>query len=227
MTAFWNMVQIVSGIVTIVGVPYLVYQARKRRPLLKFDSAGQHGHPYEDESGRLRGVLTFRGTLINPSLETNTVSRIYLVVWRTKAKKATRRLGYGGVSVTDPDGEIGPPIPFPARSARDVVVRCDFGVSGTADEQLFTATRSVSAEAPHLQIPRYKYELAFQDVDGNLLDEEGLPRSLRAIGLRWTMDNAWERAKDGKPLALLKHWMVILREDTRFSVKRLFRAMGL
>jgi len=75
--------------------------------------------------------------------------------------------------------------------------------------------------------PEHEYELAFEDVLGNLFDKDGLPRNRRGIDLRWTLDNTFEKLRDGNPLPLIWHWIRIASTDAVFFVRRLVRRLGL
>jgi len=46
------------------------------------------------------------------------------------------------------------------------------------------------------------------------------------LNLRWTLDNAWQRLRDGHPFDFIKHVGAIVLEDVRFAVARLFRSAG-
>jgi len=173
--------------------------------------------------------LRFTGSIQNRSLEPNTIEKVYLVVWRTKRKRYTHRMGFGGNSVLDKDNNpIGPPVALNGRQSIPVTVVCEFPVKGTADERLFGRMTPLST-IPFLAMPSFlnDYELAFEDVSGNLFDQNGLPRSMKSINLRWTLDNSIDRFKDGQPMALARHVGAMTFEEIRFTVKRMLRFVGL
>lgn len=225
MPAIWTDLIEAGAVVSITGVPYLVYDKRKRLPHL-VGSFHSYQRSEFNRDGMEFGRIQFQGTIKNASLEANSVEKVFLVVWRTKRKMNTRRFGYGAKILDERDDEVGPPLQLPARSSRTVNVVCDFPLTGTNDMQLYRAMMPVAGLATHF-LPRYEYELAFEDVDGNLFDKDGIPRSRKSIDLRWTLDNAWERFKDGRPWALLHHGSLIAFEEIRFAWKRFLRMIGL
>lgn len=221
----WLWVERLGAIVAAVGVPYLVLNQRRRLPHFRFLFASGNREQYVD--GTLTfGRITFQGSIQNRSLEPNTIERVYLVVWRTSRKRNTLRYGYGGIEVRDQAGNlIGPPIAFIPRESKMVTIRCDFPLTGTADQRLFTATTPL-VNNPLFAMPTYAYELAMEDVSGNLFDQAGLPRSRKLIDLLWTFDNAWQSFRDGHPAMLMRHTAAIGWEEIRFFVKRRARAIG-
>lgn len=224
---FWLVLERVSVLVALVGIPYLVHERRKYLPKLVFDLSGSHRTEFEKD-GLQFGRASFSGSLKNLSLEPNTVQRVYLVVWRTERRNSTRRFGHGGTTILDENRErVGPPLVLPPRSSKKVRIEVETALDGTEDATLWRATVPASPDAPHLRLPRYEYELALEDVAGNLFDQKGLPRSRKAIALRWTWNNAWERFKDGNPLPLVRHTVAIFIEDLRFAIKRVLRKIGL
>jgi hypothetical protein len=171
--------------------------------------------------------MTFRGSIQNRSLDPNSVEKVYLVVWRTKSKRNTLRFGFGGNVVRDKDDQvIGPPIRFLGRESKQVTIICEFPLTGTQDQRLFTEMMPLPGH-PNFQINRYTYELAFEDIAGNLFDKDGLPRSMKTLNLRWTLDNAWQRLRDGHPFDFINHIGAIVVEDVRFAIARLFRSIGI
>ena len=224
MHAPWTDVQEAASVVALVGVPYLIFDKRKRLPHIVFDRGGYAGGSF-DRDGLKFGQLTFTGTIKNSSLESNVIEKVFLVVWRTKRKMAVRRYGYGGVAIMDVSGEvIGPPMILAARSSQAVTITCEFPLTGSSDAELFTAKKPIPG-IPHFSIQRYEYDLAFEDIEGNLFDRHGYPLSRKSIDLRWSIDSAWEKFKDGKPLPLVKHSLRIAWEEVRFTWKKLLRSL--
>ena len=99
---------------------------------------------------------------------------------------------------------------------------CEFPLTGTGDAQIYGVQMPLAGN-PNFAIARYTYELAFEDVGGNLFDQNGLPRSRKTIDLLWTFDNAWEQLKDGHPGVFIRHGAAVIAEDIKFTLKRLLR----
>ena len=78
-----------------------------------------------------------------------------------------------------------------------------------------------------MHLPKYHYELAFEDVLGNLFDQNGVLCNRRGMDLRWTLENTFEKLKDGNPLPFIWHWLRILTTDLVFAGRRLIRRLGL
>lgn len=222
----WTWIERVSALVAAVGIPYLVYERRQHLPQLRFQfSAGQRETFTRD--ALTFGRVTVEGSIQNGSLDPNTIERVYLVVWRTKRRRNTLRFGFGDIEILDAAGSpLGPPISFKPRESIAVHIKAEFPLTGTADAGLFPALKQL-ANHPGLALPMYSYELAFEDVMGNLFDADGLPRSRRLIDLLWTFDNAWQRFRDGQPGMLLHHILAIGWEELRFRSRRALRSIGL
>ena len=226
MHALWVDVEEASSVVALVGLPYLMLDKRRRLPRLAFERGGSSRETLNRDNltfGRIR----FSGTIKNKSLESNTIDKVFLVVWRTKRRMGVRRYGFGGVQILDEDAkQIGPPLTLPARSSRAVTIICEFPLTGSNDAQLFNATKPLPGN-PNFLLPRYEYDLAVEDIEGNLFDINGYSLSRKSIDLRWTIDNAWEQLKDGKPLPLVRHLLQILWEEVRFLWRKCLRFLGL
>lgn len=226
MPDYWTAIERVSAVVALGSLPYLVRQQRKRKADIGWDFKSSH-REVVNQGSLDYGVAHFTGSLKNQSLEDNTVQRVWLVVWRTSKRRATRRLGHGDAAILDGSGaQIGPTLHLPARQSRDVSIRFKFPLTGTADAPMFEAT-APTHPGSRIEAARYEYSLGFEDVAGNFFDDHGKLRSLRSLNLRWTLDNAWERLKDGHPMPILKHLSIMWWEDFTFAVRRALRSIGL
>ena len=203
----------------------LLHHKRRRSPHFRFDFGRDHHELFQQ--GELDfGRATFTGSIKNRSLEANSIKTVYLVVWRTKLRAAALHYSFGGHVLDESRQRIGPPLDFRPRSSQAVTILCEFPFTGTVDDQLSTVTQPVRGN-PNLLLPRYKYELVFEDVAGNLFDKDGYPRSRRSIDIYCTLDKAWERLKDGDPLPMIRHLARIAWEGGRFGLQRLARVLGL
>lgn len=226
MNSFWTVLERISVVVTVLGLPYLVVSYRKRVPRFSFSFAGKSVNRFERD--KLEWVLwKFAGTIRNQSLDENTIERIYLVVWRGKRRKDTYRFGHGGIK----DMKCGEektqlPIKFGPREAKALNIEIEIPLTGTQDINLMNQIEIIPGPIA-LGVPKHHYELAFEDVVGNLFDERGRLINRKGVNLRWTLNNSIERAKDGKPWTLLRHIFLIIVSDMIFSIRRLIRRIGI
>lgn len=196
----------------------------KRLPHLRFDFGSDHRELFQ-EGGLDFGRATFNGSIKNTSLEANGIKKVYLVVWRTKLRYAARRYSLGGHLLDESGRRIGPPLDFRARSSRAVTIVCEFPLTWTVDDQLSGVTQPAGRN-PNRLLPRYKYELAFEDMAGNLVDKDGYSRSPRSIARYWSWDSARELLKDGHPLPMVRYLSRITWEQVPFGLQRLARVLG-
>jgi hypothetical protein len=223
MDSVWLLLERIAVVVTLLGLPYLVVSNRRRVPRFSFSFTGGQ-REFFDRDNLEFCRFTFRGTVRNQSLDENSIERIYLVVWR-KGKKGTRRFGLGAV-VEEGGVQVGEPLHFSGRQSRRLEIRFEVPLTGSGEAQLTTATVPIGTSG-NVQFPKYEYELAFEDVLGNLFDRDGLPRNRRGIDLRWTLDNTFEKLRDGNPFPLLWHLLRIVVTDVVFFFKRQIRRFGL
>ena len=140
----------------------------------------------------------------------------------------TRRYGFGGKIFDEKNKEVGPPLYVPARSSLAVSIVCDFPLTGTSDLQLYRSMMPVAGNPPVCLLPRYTYELALEDVDGNLFDKDGWiefaaeDQSICAGHLIMRGNGS----RMGKPWALIHHASLIGFEEVRFAVKPLLPMAG-
>lgn len=225
----WDALVAASVLVTLLGVPYLVVQNRKRVPHLRFDFAGGSRSEFERD-GYTWGRLEWSGELINLSMDPNTIHRVFYVVWRTDKRNDVHTLGYGNTTITHADGgPLALPLTLQGREGIKVQVTTEIllGRDNAQVTKLFRDLRELDGTTAPFYLPKYEWDLALEDIDGRWFDHQGLPRSRKAIELRWTIDNARERAREGERGPLRNHRTRMLLEDLRFTVKRLLRRIGL
>jgi hypothetical protein len=208
---------------------FLIAQNLRGRPRIRFEFSHSHFEVVPPENGSL--VLckyTFGGVLKNPSLGPNTITRVHLFVWANPKKTAYLRGGYGGVTMLEGTTKtpLALPVLFPPREAKSVVVICEFPLTGTADEKLIIEMMPLQPGSPNM-IPKHRYELCFEDVNGTLYDADGRHINYHEANLRWTLPNAHLLSKKGKRFALPEHYLRIWRAKAAFRARLVFQSLGL
>jgi hypothetical protein len=232
MSEFWQVVGDIAAVVTIIGMPYLVVNYRKRAPRFSFGFAGSSREEFARD-GIEYCRFRFEGSVRNLSLDPNTIDHIHLVVWKSRRRRGTRSFGYSPSAVQEHDQPRTLPLAFGPREAKRLTISFAVALTGSHDAELVRALEPVSQATPGvlrgttLYLPKYQYELAFKDVTGNLFDQNGLLRNEKGIGLRWTLENTFRQLKDGHPMPFVRHLSSIAVSDAIFFVRRNLRRLGL
>lgn len=226
MNNVWEWVQRVSAIIAIFTLPYLVVRQRRTLPRFSYDFSGSSGRSYTKDAKQYY-KFTFSGDIKNHSLNPNTVSRIYMVVWKDKKKDATLRFGYGHYQITDQEGKVlKEPLVFAPREAKKLEIVNDSLITGTADEKLLSEFTKVFPNSDVL-LPKHNYQLAFEDPDGNMFDQNGKLLSRELINLNWTLENTFTKLKDGKYWPFVNHKLKIQLAKIRLMRRRFVRWLGM
>jgi hypothetical protein len=215
----------ISGLLTL---PYVVIQAAKKRPRLKFDFSGMSGNGLKknDAIGDYYS-FQFMGTIKNRSLIPNSISKIYLIVWADNEKRnSALRLGFGGI-LSDTNGKKLPlPLELSSMNGKKVQVNFEIPVKGTSDERLLSEVIPVG-NSGQFYLPKHKYELCFEDTDENFFDQQGRLRNLEEINLRWTLSNTMKDLQGGNFIPFLKHTFSIQKSVILFFLKKIKNRLGL
>jgi len=83
----------IGGIAALIGVPYLVISSRTKRKHFAFDFSGSSGNLIDEKNNTYK--WTFSGTIKNRSEVPNTISQIYMVVWKNNKRNSWLRMGHG------------------------------------------------------------------------------------------------------------------------------------
>lgn len=223
--------QIIFNLGSISGLlvlPYTIVQASKKRPRLKFDFSGMSGSGIKksDAVGDYYR-FEFSGTIKNRSTETNSISKIYLVVWAdNKKRNSALRLGFGGVLLDSSKNVLSLPLELPSRTGKKLEIIFEIPVTGTSDERLLKEFIPVG-DSGRFYLPKHKYELCFEDTDENFFDQQGRLRNLNEINLRWTLTNTIKELQKGNIAPFLKHMFQIQKSRILFTLKRISYQIGL
>jgi len=215
----------ISGLLVL---PYTIVQAARKRPRLKFDFSGMSGSgAKKSDTVNEYYRFEFSGTIKNRSSETNSISKIYLVVWAdNKKRNSALRLGFGGILLDSNKNVLSLPLELPPRTGRRLKVIFEIPVTGTSDEKLLKEFIPVG-ESNRFYLPKHRYELCFEDTDENFFDQQGRLRNLEEINLRWTLPNTIRELQKGNFIPFLKHMFQIQKCKTLFLLKRIRYQIGL
>lgn len=226
MNTFWEWAQRVSAVVVVFTLPYLVIKQKRTLPRFSYDFSGTSGQAY-DKDGKKYYKFTFRGDIKNHSLHPNTVSKIYMVVWKDKKKRAALRFGYGHYRITDQDGRVlKEPLIFAPREAKKLEIVQDSMITGTSDEKLLSEFTKVFPDS-NIFLPKHRYQLAFEDPDGNFFDQNGKLLSRKLIDLNWTLENTFNKLKEGKYWPFIWHKLKIQKEIMLLRWRKFIRWIGM
>ncbi|OGG35326.1 MAG: hypothetical protein A2427_02270 [Candidatus Nealsonbacteria bacterium RIFOXYC1_FULL_40_7] len=215
----------ISGLLLL---PYTILQAIKKRPRLKFDFSGMSGTAIK-KSDAIGEYYRFEytGTVKNQSLETNSILKIYLVVWAdNKKRNSALRLGFGGIVLNDQKTMLSLPIELTPKTGIKLKIIFEIPVKGTSDERLLTTMEPADPNA-RFYLHKYHYELCFEDTDENFFDQQGRLRNLEEINLRWTLPNTMKALQGGNVIPFLKHMFLIQKSKFLFSLKKISYQLGL
>ena len=226
-SSIWQIILNIGSVSGLIALIYTVFQSLRRRPKFKFDFSSRNG-TFSNEDKLLYDTITFKGTLKNQSLDPNSISRIFLVAWKNREKNETLRNGFGGITIknTANDEEIKLPIPFAPKEAMALEIICKFAVTGTSDEKLLSEFVPIRPGSQLLR-PKYEYELAFEDVNENLFDQNGKLCNREEINLRWTLPNSTRNIHNGVYWPFIKHKFKIVWSRVRFRWKIILQSFGL
>ncbi len=215
----------VSGLVSLV---YLIFQSLRRCPRLKLDCIGGSSETFERDGIQFYRI-SYSVILRNPSLDPNTVTRLYLAVWEnTKKKTSALRFGYGDVTVKvgSTDEQIHLPVAFAPKDAKQLKIIFEFPINGTADERLLQEN-AIAVPGTTLHKPRHEYEICIEDTSGNLFDGQGKQINRDEINLRWTLPNKIRELQQGRMWPFIHHSLRLAKSRIRFRLKVTGRSLGL
>lgn len=226
MTEFWEWTQRISAVVALFSLPYLVGKQRRALARFSYDFSGSSGKAYAKD-GKQHYIFTFNGDIKNHSLNPNTITKIYLVVWKDSRRESTLRFGYGHYAITDAQGnKLSEPLVFAPRESKKLEIVNDSIVEGTADEKILTEVYKVYPDS-NVYLPKHQYQLAFEDQDGNMFDHNGRLISRELIDLNWTLENTFSKLKEGKYSPFIHHKIKIQKARFKLCWRKFIRWLGM
>lgn len=222
----WSSLFDLGGIVALVGVPYLIWGGRTKRKHFDFDFAGSSG--LVSQNGKSY-TWTFEGVIKNRSEVPNTITKIYLAVWKNYKRNSYLRFGHDNMVVEDANtGSIlNLPLYFDPREAKKVTVKRTATVNqGDADARILTQ-RTEFPVGSGLFLPKFTYELVFEDVDKNYFDQHGVIRDINEANLWFTLGNSYRKLDDADFVPIVAHFIQIFIQKIQFFIRRLLWGIGL
>jgi len=212
----------VAGLLTLF---ILIFSSLRKKPKFKFDSLHFNGYIKKDNNSKYN--FEFTGILKNQSIESNTIVRIYLVVWGNRKNNSTLRFGYHGLQIIDCllNVEIELPISFLAREAKKMKINYEIDYSGT-DKKLIEAIEPFKP-AISTYVYKHKYELVFEDINENFFDQQGNLINIEENKLRWVMPNFLNELQKGNAKPLSIHRKKILKSRIKFRIKKFAEDIGI
>jgi len=214
----------IGKVAALIGIPYLIGTHRQSRQFFAFDFAASSGK--ENPSNNY--IVSTIGIIKNRSNLENSITKIYLVVWKNKKKNSFLRYGYAGISLKDLNSKKPPALPlyFQKREAKSLEIAFNFPIKGTSDEKLVSELVEIR-KGSGLYLHKYHYEICFEDVDGYLFDQQGNLRNIDEANLWWTLENTFAALKEWNILPFAKHSMLIVLSKIKFKIKLLLWNLGL
>lgn len=221
----WQWIGRIGSVIAIIGIPYLINDRRKYLSRFSFDFEGS-SRSIHDKNNQEYCRFEYSGKIKNHSLRKNSLQRIYIVVWANKRKTATLSFGYGGVEVFEDGNKISLPISFSSKESKNLKIFFDFIIEGTHNEKLIKSFKPIQP-ASRFFLPKYEYELAFEDIDHNLFDQEGNIKNRKTIDLKWGLQDFSKDLIEFKFAGLGKRLLLIFWSDLKFAIFKIFRCIGL
>lgn len=216
----------IGSITGLFAFLYILSENLRKKPKFKFDFQSSFGDLI-NENGTNFFTYTFTGHVKNQSLNQNSITKIFLVVWKNKKRNSVLRFGHGGITIVHESSEIKLPILFSPTEAKELTIIFKFVAHGTQDEHLMSA-RIPLPNDPELSLPKYEYELCFEDVHENLFDQKGEMRNRIEIDLRWTTDNPWIIFKEEKRIyPLVQHYIKLYTSVISFRIYKVMNKIGI
>ncbi|HSW88139.1 MAG TPA: hypothetical protein VLG12_03175 [Candidatus Saccharimonadales bacterium] len=213
----------VAGFTALMGLIYAIGANRSKKPHFDFlfsYQTGTYNSQTDEYSWQTGGIIKNRST------NENTIVRIYRIVWKNKKKNSYLANSLANIQVKDKgtNRQINLPLYFLKKQAFDLEISTKFQVTGTSDEQLLRERVEI---APNLFLPKYKYELCFEDIEGNFFDQQGKLVNLHEADFWWTLVNTFESLKNWNIKPFLKQSFLILLSKISFSLKKILWALGI
>lgn len=215
-----------GGIVGLIGVPYLIISSKTRRKHFDFDFSGSSG-TLSDTKENLY-TWTFSGTIKNRSESPNTISQIYMIVWKNKKHNSYLRMGSGLKNRdANSDEDLSMPIYFKPREAKKITATYSQKIDpNSADGRILRDMEEV-VPGKGLYLHKRWYHLLFEDIDKNCFDHTGKLTDRKQADLWWTLGNSYRKLDDGEVLPTIKHFLNIFYAKFKFVFRRLLWHMGL
>jgi len=226
--AFWAWLDHIAAIIAIVGLPYLVVSNRRRVPRFSFDFSARGTQTFQRGKATY-GRYSFSGSVVNRSLDGNSLQRTWLVVWKDKKRKETLSLRLGA-TISENGEPIAEPIAFHPGESRKFDITFEMQLTGDPDAAVLTPTMEPIAVGGGYYKPgglKYRYELAFEDFTGSLYDQRGMLRNFEGIRLRIGKADQAPSDQNNNLMANTRLRLRIALTDVVFFMRRNARRLGI
>lgn len=227
----WKDIAAVAGLLAFF---IKIFETVRWKPLLSFR---MHGGGYNPTNIAGTDGVNFGGFVKNPSLEPNSITNIYLIIWKNKWRNSAHHFGnvarivYSHEKLADipeiegflvEDSEINQykPINLPLfvepRQAKNISIE-DY-IPHSRINEVFKLLSSERVKKRDI------FELAFEDIMGNLFDMQGRLRNRKEIDL-WLKEEETYRTKNF--LKILYFWTNIIGTQCSFFLKCFAMRIGI
>jgi hypothetical protein len=171
---------------------------------------------------------TYNGQLVEIHRESNSIIKVYLVVWANKQKTSTLRYGWAGATIFEETTgkEIKLPMIIGPKEALKIKVKFILSPKGTTDERLLSEMEPLFPGS-NMHLPKHNYVLCFEDVEENMFDQAGNMINIEEINLNWTLPNTMTELQKGNILPFIKHFLLILKSRIIFFFRKILFALVL
>ncbi len=214
-----------GSLIALIGVPYLIVSHRSDRQNLKFifsSSAGNYNAGTDEYKWETGGIIK------NCSNKENTIVRIYRIVWKNLKRNSYLANSLANIEVLDlaSNEKIILPLYLLHKRAYKLRVTTKFNVRGTSDERILSEREEIMPGS-RIFLPKHRYELCFEDIDGNFFDQRGKLVNLEEADLWWTLENTFTYLKDWDIFPFFKHSIMITKSKIKFFLKVTLWNLGL
>lgn len=225
---YWNSIppQILSvaGFTAVLTLVYSIGYNRSKRPHFDFIFSYATG-AYDANKDEYKWDIG--GIIKNRSSNENSIVKIHRVAWKNNKRNSYLSDSLANIEIKD--GNNNPlklPIYFLKKQALSLHISTKFNVKGTTDEMVLRERIQVPT-IPYLYLPKNKYELCFEDINGNFFDQNGKLINMSEADLWWTLVNTFENLKSWNIAPFLKHSLLIVISKILFFLKTLFWSIGM
>ena len=225
---FWestlaNQLLDIGKLTALIAIPYLIGKNRDKRQHFKFDFSNASGK-FDKQTGYYHWEIS--GIIRNKSTTENSIVTIHRIVWKNNHKNSYLADSVGNISIVDLNSsgrnKLNLPLYFKSREAIRIQVSTIFIVKDTPDEKILSEVKEF-VPGSKVFVPKYRYELLFEDIDENFFDHQGNLRNKEEADLWWTLP----QFKEGNLISISKHLLLILVSKVNFKIKLLFWNIGL
>lgn len=217
---YWKIILDIGSISWLFAIIYTVSQIFRKRPRFKFKKSWHWWKVFDNNWMEFYRFRIF-WMLKNQSLEPNSVNVIHSVVWWNKKTFSSLRHWTWVkkiINKTDDWKEIKLPFLLNPHEWKDLEIILEFPIKWTCDENILSQHKKISE---NLYLPKYEYELLFEDTNENIFDANWKLCNMEESWLRWTIWNTMHSFKDWKYWEFIWHSFKIFKSRIKFRIKKI------